>query len=257
MPIGFPSHQGLLAPLWRRWPQRFSVLALWAGALAPDVVDGIVNMVRRGTLGQAMAHSLLGCLVLDVPAGLALTWLVRAVARARSGAVARWIVRHDDAPQASRLVARWLFEARSALVGAISHVLFDLVSHEEAQLLSPFGTDPQWLGAWWSQAWLRVSFPGYPSYGIGPHFVGWLVLSALGAWLFFRYPPRSHHGTPSGSRCAHASHGEAQTSGSEAIFPHGGANAAPTPPACVMLSACRARESSVAGRSSAPSRARP
>jgi hypothetical protein len=98
-------------------------------------------------------------------------------------------VERDDVPPGSPIVARPLFEALSVMVGACSHVLFDLVSHERSRLLWPLATDPRWLGAWWTTAWIRVSVPGYPDYGIGPHFVCWLVLTALGAWLFVKYPP--------------------------------------------------------------------
>ena len=49
MPLAFPSHQGLVAPLWRRWPDRYYVLALCIGAAAPDIVDGVLSL-----LGTAM-----------------------------------------------------------------------------------------------------------------------------------------------------------------------------------------------------------
>src|SRR5262252_2027095 len=81
MPLGFPSHQGLLAPLWRRWPGRFAVLALWVGALVPDVVDGTENIARRGRFEQWLGHSLLGATLVGVPLGLALTAAVRRAAR--------------------------------------------------------------------------------------------------------------------------------------------------------------------------------
>ncbi|HLQ38469.1 MAG TPA: hypothetical protein VK348_11750, partial [Planctomycetota bacterium] len=86
--------------------------------------------------------------------------------------------------------ARLRFEAVSVWIGALSHVWFDLLSHERSRLLWPFATDPAWLGAWWRSAWFRVSAPGYPEYPIGPHFVGWLVLSIVGAVMFCRWPPR-------------------------------------------------------------------
>ena len=39
---------------------------------------------------------------------------------------------------------------------------------------------PVWLGTWWTSAWFHASVPGYPDYPVGPHFAGWLLLSALG-----------------------------------------------------------------------------
>ena len=55
MPIAFPSHHGFLAPLWRRWPRRFSVLGLWVGAAVPDVIDGTENLAVRGHFQQWIA----------------------------------------------------------------------------------------------------------------------------------------------------------------------------------------------------------
>jgi hypothetical protein len=56
MPLSFPSHQGLIAPLWRRWPAAFDVPALCAGAAMPDVVDGVAA-TWRGHFGQGIGHS--------------------------------------------------------------------------------------------------------------------------------------------------------------------------------------------------------
>src|SRR5436190_23821437 len=75
MPIAFPSHQGLLAPLWRIWPRRFDVLALWSGALAPDLFDGVTSLVLRGRFGHWFGHSLLGCVTVDLAVALVLARL--------------------------------------------------------------------------------------------------------------------------------------------------------------------------------------
>ena len=202
MPVGFPSHQGLLAPLWRIWPERFSILALWVGALVPDVVDGLENIVIHGEFRQWITHSLLGASLIGVPVALALTHLLRRVVR-------RVVLRktsRDQRSLAKRIALRLALvdnarsrragnerlrrEALSAWIGALSHVLLDMLTHERSRLLWPFTTDPDWLGSWWSGAWVHVSGPGYPEYPIGPHFVAWLVLSVGGALMFFRWPPR-------------------------------------------------------------------
>ena len=39
MPLAFPSHQGLILPVARRWPAHFDGLALCVGAAMPDVVE--------------------------------------------------------------------------------------------------------------------------------------------------------------------------------------------------------------------------
>jgi len=193
MPFGFPSHQGLIAPLWRRWPDRFSVLGLWVGAIVPDIIDGVASLVLRGHPGQWFAHSILGLLVVCAPIGIPLTWLVRAIARALAEStrstvrrLGRWITSVDNATS-------WRVEASSVWIGAVSHVVFDLFTHEHSKLLWPWlDEDPAWFGAAWTSTWFRVSPPGYADYSIGPHFVAWTLLSVCGAIMFFRYPPRRH-----------------------------------------------------------------
>ena len=69
MPMTIPSHQGFLAPLWRRWPACFDIAALCVGAALPDVVDGLIGLFR-GHFGQGFGHSLLGMLLLGLPLGL-------------------------------------------------------------------------------------------------------------------------------------------------------------------------------------------
>ena len=199
MPFGFPSHQGLIAPLWRNWPNRFSVLGLWVGAIVPDVVDGMENIAVRGYFQQWIGHSLIGASAIGVPVGLALTWIVRRSARRFATArgsgtvrrVATWILAVDNSEVASSPARRLAIEALSVWIGALSHLFFDLLSHERSRLLWPLARDPEWLGAWWSTAWFHVSVPGYPDYPIGPHFVGWLLLSFAGAVMFLRWPPRT------------------------------------------------------------------
>jgi len=190
MPLGFPSHQGLLAPLWRLWPGRWSILALWAGALAPDVVDGAASLAVRGRFGQWFGHSLVGATLVGVPLALALTAALRRGARRLAGGEG---LRHRIARRIAALdgPGRLRDEAASAWIGALSHVLFDLFSHERSRVLWPFAPDPAWLGDGWHTVWFHVSVPGYPAYPIGPHFVGWLVLTVAGAVMFLRWPPRT------------------------------------------------------------------
>jgi len=200
LPVAFPSHQGLLAPLWRLWPERFSILALWVGALVPDVIDGLENIVVRGEFRQWVGHSLLGASLVGVPVALVLTHLLRRAIRRiglrrsrdrRRGwpkRLALWLALHDNAAPTR---PSWLrTEVFSAWVGAISHVIADMITHEHSRLLWPFAIDPHWLGSWWSSAWTHVSAPGYPDYPIGPHFVAWVLLTIGGAVAFFRWPPR-------------------------------------------------------------------
>lgn len=189
MPLAFPSHQGLLAPLWRRWPR--TVLPLWVGAAVPDPIDGLWRFCSRGTFGQGFAHSLLGAVAAGVPAGLLLLAALRRLVgrwRQRGAGWRRCLGEYLAAIDGRGGAAR---DGAGLAIGAVSHVLFDLVSHERARLLWPFAADPDWFGSWWRTVWFRVSAPGYPDYPIGPHFVAWLGLSLVGAWLFLRCRPRA------------------------------------------------------------------
>jgi len=173
MPLAFPSHPGLVAPLWRRWPRTFDPLALGIGAAVPDVVDGACGVVR-GHLGQWYGHSVLGLFLLDVPATLVLVALARAVPWSRIRALPR-------APLPTLAFAGW--------VGALSHVLSDFVSHETFVLLLPWHAYERVFPAFWYRRLFEVPLPGYREpYPIGPHFAVWCALSVLGAVLFFRRP---------------------------------------------------------------------
>lgn len=168
MPFAFPSHPGLIAPLWRRWPQRFDALGCAIGAMTPDVVDGILG-VLRGKLGQWYGHSLIGLVVLDVPAALLLVMLCARLPRLR------------DLPRAP--LGKLTF---AVLVGALSHVLFDFVSHETFVLLLPWHAYERVFPAFWYTRWLELRTPFYrDAYPVGPHFTVWLVLSVVGAVMFF------------------------------------------------------------------------
>jgi membrane-bound metal-dependent hydrolase YbcI (DUF457 family) len=192
MPFAFPSHQGLVAPLWRRWPHLFDVPAMCIGAAMPDVIDGIVGAMR-GHLGQGIGHSIWGIVLLCVPVGIpiwyGLHWLARRVALSRStGFWARsWnlgIEAIRTAPSSFR--SHWRLVVLGLLVGSFFHVFFDFISH---------GGFP-WFWPWlrmkpfpdfWYITWFRFPLPGYKNpYPIGVHFLAWSFFSLLGAWLLFR-----------------------------------------------------------------------
>lgn len=207
MPVAFPSHQGVLCLLWRRWPRSFDVLALCVGALTPDVVDGIASLTLRGRLGQWGGHSLLGLFTACTAAGLLMNLGLRRFADAFDGRdprarppprharviqwVRRWLrdidsLRTFPSPSAA---SRWVREVASLWIGILSHDITDLLSHEQSLLLWPFRSDPRWFGGWWYETWFRAPVPGYGGYPIGWHFVSWLLVSIGGALLFLRWPP--------------------------------------------------------------------
>jgi hypothetical protein len=176
MPVAFPSHQGLILPLWQRFPRAIDGVALSVGAAMPDVVD-FAAWPLRGELGQWMGHSLVGLFVC-VAAGFPLLLL------ARKALPAAWIARLDRGGPPVPGVPRALL---SLGVGALSHDVFDLVTHASFQLLWPWYTSEHVFPAWWSSAWGSVPLFVYRQpYPLAPHTIAWAVLSIAGAILFWR-----------------------------------------------------------------------
>src|SRR5262245_56793667 len=160
MPLAFPSHQGLIAPLWRRWPHRFDPLGCGVGAAVPDVVDGALSLALRGHLGQWYGHSLLGSVMLCIPVGLALSAVLPRIAprlfRASNA---------SSRPSFARLVF-------SVWFGAFSHLFFDFISHGNFLWLLPWYAPERVFPDSWYAHWLSLRVPGYPEpYPIGTHFV--------------------------------------------------------------------------------------
>lgn len=186
MPLAFPSHQGLIAPLWRRWPERFTALGCSVGAAIPDVVDGLLGLAR-GHLGQGLGHSLVGLFFLCLPAGLALTeairWAGRIIGRRANAAWPRSL---------SQNIARWgcapsrAVEVLSVGIGAFSHLFFDFISHGNFLWLYPWYEDRAFFPRFWYARWAEVRLPFYEEpYPIGPHFMVWTALSVAGALMLF------------------------------------------------------------------------
>ena len=194
MPFAFPSHQGLIAPLWRRWPGLFDVPAIFIAAAMPDVIDGIIGAFR-GHLGQGLGHSLIALPLLCIPGGLALWWMTHVIARhlstsARDGVLARiWNVGLEaviasPGPGSGRV--HWVKVVLSLGAGAFSHLLFDLISHGSFSWFYPWVAKTRLFPSWWHVAWMRLPVPGYREpYPVGPHFLVWLFLGLLGIYLLF------------------------------------------------------------------------
>ncbi|WKU07322.1 DUF4184 family protein [Micromonospora sp. HUAS LYJ1] len=127
MPLTFPSHLAPVLPLklWR--PHWFDGVALCTGAVAPDVA--YLASGTRFELG-AQVHTLGGALWWGLPVALAYAWLVRRVVAGIAGHLPGgrlfgWPgyavlggVRHP-----------WQVTVCSALIGAVSHVVLDRVTH--------------------------------------------------------------------------------------------------------------------------------
>lgn len=193
MPVAVPSHMGLIAPLWRRWPHYFDAPCMCVGAVMPDVVDGI-NGALRGHLGQGIGHSFLGVVALCVPGGLLLWWMTLICARRTraSGGAGFWarcwnLARASvtESPAGRDFLAHHRVVIGSLYVGVLSHLFFDVISHVECPWCYPWIKKLDVFPAWWDVVWFRVAVPFYATpYPIGPHFVSWVLLSVLGGyWL--------------------------------------------------------------------------
>ena len=174
MPLAFPSHQGLILPLWRCFPRRIDGVALCVGAAMPDIIDGAAWPLR-GELGKWLGHSLLGVAVACVPVGLALTWLTRRVAP-------RALLARLDEDASASTAGR---AAGSVAIGALSHVAFDLVTHGNFLVFWPWYRNDHPFPAWWYRTWGGIPLPFYRElYPIAPHTVAWFALTLVGAALF-------------------------------------------------------------------------
>src|SRR5262245_1597904 len=111
MPLAFPSHQGLILPLWRRFPAAIDGVALSIGAAMPDIIDGAA-WPFRGQLGQWLGHSLLG-VIISAPAGILLARIARRIGPRRL------IARLDAGAPLISGVGR---VGLSVGIGALSHV---------------------------------------------------------------------------------------------------------------------------------------
>ncbi len=193
MPVAFPSHQGLILPLWRRFPRALDGVTLSVGAAMPDVIETLLWPVR-GELGQGLGHSLLG-LVPCVVLGFGLAALVRRFVPGRH------LARLTSAPGVR---ASFGVETTSLAVGALSHDVFDLVTHKNFVLLWPWCTKAEIFPAFWGHTWARIPLLVYKEpYPLAPHTLVWAVLSILGAVLFFRcLKPRGGSAGGEGARRA-------------------------------------------------------
>ena len=197
----FPAHQGLILPVMYRWPHSFDALALSVGAAMPDITDSLLGFFLNGYFKQWYGHALIGIFTLDLLGGVLLTWFIAVflrqfvkyprlphclqtyAANARSNG--------DPAAenQALRLMPRPRLWSFSVLVGILSHVGFDLISHDTNLLLYPWNENARWFPGWWYTTWFEFRpLPMFGhSYAVGIFSVIWCALTILGIIVFFRF----------------------------------------------------------------------
>ena len=192
MPFAFPSHQGLISPLWRRWPGRFHVMGLCVGAAMPDVVDGLLGPIFRGRLGQWIGHSFIGLFTLCLVGGILLTWLSArlgawmAQGRGRWQAAGQAVERWNEIPDSKQGIRRTAFVAFSVWLGTLSHLCIDFISHGGFPWLYPWRPRGHIFPEWWYTPWFEIPLPGYAEpYPAAPHWFVWLFLGAVGIVMLF------------------------------------------------------------------------
>ncbi|WP_170047179.1 DUF4184 family protein [Couchioplanes caeruleus] len=146
MPATIPSHQAAVLPLKVRFPSRFDGVALVIGSAAPDI-----GYVLAG-IAEPSSHAWHSLIWFHLPVVVALTWVVRraapTVAAHLPGSLRDYgvlgTVRHPLA-----------VTAYSVVLGALTHQLWDALTHPYVLFLSPssylpamhataFGALPWW-----------------------------------------------------------------------------------------------------------------
>jgi hypothetical protein len=207
MPMTFPAHQGLILPVIRRWPTYFDALALSIGAAMPDITDSVLGFLINGYFKQWYGHSLIGIFTLDLLGGLLITWFVAVFATRflkysdlprRLQTFFTKAPPNSDSAVGRNRVHRWRSRLSlwsfSVLVGILSHVGFDLISHDTNLLLYPWYDNVRWFPGWWYVAWFeirRLPMFGH-SYSVGLFTVIWCILTLIGIFLFFRFLNPKH-----------------------------------------------------------------
>lgn len=189
----FPAHQGLILPVVRRWPNSFDALALSVGAAMPDITDTMLGFPINGHFKQWYGHSLLGIFTLDLAGGLFMTWLIAVLVRRLLTSVylpqplPAFLTKASHSPGAGgNRLKLWSF---SIMVGILSHIGFDIISHTTNLLFYPWFENVYWFPSWWYTVWIEL--PPFSAFGnpylVGVHTVSWGLLSVLGSFLFLRF----------------------------------------------------------------------
>ena len=97
--------------------------------------------------------------MLSVPVGLIVTALLRRIWW-RPRTPESWFVLLDNRRTPTSSGPEWTRDSVSVLLGALSHVVSDFVTHDTFVLLLPWYQTEEFFPAWWKHAWFpRVVFP--------------------------------------------------------------------------------------------------
>jgi len=199
----FPAHQGLILPVVRRWPNSFDALALSVGAAMPDITDTILGFPINGYFKQWYGHALIGIFTLDLAGGLFITWLMAVPGRRLLKSIdipqrlQAFLIKAPSTRDPEGASSKTALHGRnrlslwgfSVLVGILSHIGFDLISHDTNLLFYPWYENVRLYPAWWYTIWFetrRLSAFGR-TYSFGVFSILWGMLTLLGTFLFLRF----------------------------------------------------------------------
>lgn len=128
VPATIPSHQAVVLPLKVRFPRRFDGVALVIGSAAPDT-----GYVLAG-IAEPPTHAWHSLMWFHLPVVVALTWVVR---RAAPTVAAHLPASLRDYGVLGTVRHPWAVTAYSAVLGALTHQLWDAVTHPYMLFLSP------------------------------------------------------------------------------------------------------------------------
>lgn len=126
------SHAALVLPL-SRWLARWRLLsAVVIGAMVPDF-----GLFLPWRMHRFETHSAVALFTFSLPVGLATYWMFQYVIKTPmlevlpEGAYARW--RPFSSPARFRSIRQWLSAACGVLAGALTHLVWDAFTHENAR----------------------------------------------------------------------------------------------------------------------------
>lgn len=115
------SHVAAALPLKLKWPRAFDGVALVVGSTTPDLV------FAAGAPIPTYGHTWAGLVVWCVPLSFALALVIRSAAPVTAAHLPGWC---QDYGVLGTLRHRWFVTAASAWVGAVTHRLWDEISHD-------------------------------------------------------------------------------------------------------------------------------
>lgn len=179
MPLTFPSHAAAVLPLKMKRPHWFDGVALVAGSTAPDLPYALgIPLVTYG-------HTWAGLVLWGVPVSVVAAVLVRRAAPVVAAHLPGWWREYGVLGQVRH---RWYVTVLSAWIGAVSHRLWDDVTHDG---LAGTSLGFAVLG--------RPLLPGLP-WWVALHIASTLVGLAGWTWATVRIGRRGllrrWHGTP-------------------------------------------------------------